>query len=191
MEKRPKETCKIMIDFYIFELSILPARSKLSPPRHENPDADKGQDYTKADKDETINDERTFLRLPEPGTLMPPRGPSTHDENQTQMIAEPEAHPPGEEFYVRALKPSEPGSKLRFDKGNVLRVVWKGTEDGEGSQSFAEMVALQMPAESGRAFWESFEEVDREVAEEVERKAGVEKEKKTFLRVMEWDDGWR
>ena len=107
------------------------------------------------------------------------------------MIVGPKAHPPAEEFHVRALRPSEPGSKLRFEKGDVLRVVWKGTEDGEGSQSFAEMVALQLPAESGRAFWESFEEVDREVAEEVERKAGVEKEKKTFLRVMEWDDGWR
>ena len=171
------------------ELMILPARSEPSKPTHEKLNADKKQDYIKAEKDETVNDQRTFPRLPEPGTLIPPRGPSTHDENQTQTIVGPEAHPPAKEFYVRALRSSEPGAKLRYEKGEVLRGVWKGTEGGEDSPSFDEMVALVWPAESGQAFWECFEEVDQEVAEEVGWRRGAEKEESAFLRVMEWDDG--
>ena len=174
---------------YMSELRILPARSDPSTPSHKKPNADKKQDYIKAEKDETINDQRNFPRLPEPSTLVPARGPSTHDENPTQTIVGPEAHTPIKEFYVRALRSSEPGSKLRYEKGEVLRGVWKGTEGREDSPSFEEMVALVWPAESGQAFWESFEEVDQEVAEEYGRRAGKEKEQRAFLRVMEWDDG--
>ena len=224
----------------MFELRILfSARPEPSKLAHENPDADKKQYYLKVKKDETISDQRNFLRFKEPGTLIP--APSTHTENRTDEhydadneqdyikdekyeainhhrvltrldqygtpISAPSTHAaekrpqtqtpapltlkpkprPAEATYVRALRSSEAGTKPRFDKGDILRVIGEGTEVEEGSLS-VELLQLKPPSESGRALREFFEKADREAVFEVLRRARTKEERVAFLRAVEWGE---
>ena len=157
----------------------------------EHYDADNEQDYIKDEEYEPIDHLRVSPRLDQYGT--PISAPSTHaaekrTQTQTQTPApltlKPEPRP-AEATYVRALRSSEAGTKPRFDKGDILRVIGEGTEVEEGSLSI-EVLPLRPPSESGRALREFFEKVEREAVFEILGRARTKEERAAFFRAVAW-----
>ena len=169
----------------MIELRVHQAGAKPSTSEHEINDADNERDHTKADKGKAINDHRVSSRFDDQG--VPIRPPSTHAENRTPMPVSLPFRPkvrPTNATYLRALRPSEPGMKPRFDEGDILRVI-EEVRDLNGDLS-VELIPLKPPGGTGRAPRRIFKLADQEDVDEVGRRADTEEEKETFRRAVEW-----